>query len=105
MREGGSGSGGREGRLRKGTSEEGIDGAKERGQGGSERREEGATQRGRGEGEERGRKGDREGGNLQGRYPEEDTGQYTLYSRESTKQHTTRPLPLRLWDYGYCDAS
>ena len=42
MREGGSGSGGREGRLRKGTSKEWMDGAKERGQGGSERREEGA---------------------------------------------------------------
>ena len=41
MREGGSGSGGREGRLRKGTSKEWMDGAKERGQGGSERREEG----------------------------------------------------------------
>ena len=44
--------------------------------------------------EERGRKGEREGVTLQGRYPEEDTGQYTLYSRERTKQHTTRPLPL-----------
>ena len=105
MREGGSRSGGREGRFRKGTSEEGMDGAKERGQGGSERREEGATERGRGERKEHWRKGDREGGKLQGRYPEEDTGQYTLYSRERTKQHTMRPLPLRLWYYGYCDAS
>ena len=59
MREGGSGSGGREGRLRKGTNEEGMDRANERGKGGSERREEGATERGRGEREERGRKGDR----------------------------------------------
>ena len=75
MREGGSGSGGREGRLRKGTSKEWMDGAKERGQGGSERREEGATERGRREREEHGRKGDREAGKLQGRYPEEDTGQ------------------------------
>ena len=85
---GGIGSGGREGRLRKGTSEEGTDGAKERGRRGSERREEGATERWRGEREELGRKGDREGGKLQGRYPEEDTGQYTLYSRERAKQHT-----------------
>ena len=69
MREGGSGSGGREGRLRKGTSKEWMDGAKERGQGGSERREQ------RSEGEEKGRSmGDREAGKLQGRYPE-DTGQ------------------------------
>ena len=75
MREGGSGSGGREGRLRKGTSKEWMDGAKERGQGGSERREEGATERGRREREEHGRKGDREAGTLQGSYPEEDTGQ------------------------------
>ena len=44
VREGGSGSGGREGRLRKGTSEEGMDGAKERRQGGSERGEEGAME-------------------------------------------------------------
>ena len=44
MSEGGRGSGGREGRLRKGTSEEGMDGANERGKGGSERREEGATE-------------------------------------------------------------
>ena len=61
------------------------------------------TERGRGEREERGRKRDKEGSKLQGRYPEEDTGQYTLYSSERTKQHTTRPLPLRLWYYGYCD--
>ena len=94
MREGGCGSGGREGRLRKGTNEEGMDGAKGRGQGGSERREEGATERGRGEREERGRKGDREGGKLQERYREEDTGQYTLYSRERTKQHTTWPFAI-----------
>ena len=33
---------------------------------------------------ERGRKGDREGGKLQGRYPEEDTGQYTVYSAQNT---------------------
>ena len=62
----------------------------------------------RSEGEEKGRSvGGREigGGKLQGKYPEEDTGQYTLYSRERTKQHTTRPLPLRLWYNGYCDAS
>ena len=75
MREGGSGSRGREGRLGKRTSKEWMDGAKERGQGGSERREEGATERGRREREEHGRKGDSEAGKLQGRYPEEDTGQ------------------------------
>ena len=34
----------------------------------------GWTERGRGEREELERKGDREGGKLQGRYPEEDTG-------------------------------
>ena len=85
--------------MRKGTSEEGMDGANERGKGG--RREQ------RSEGKEKGRSvGGREigGGKLQGKYPEEDTGQYTLYSRERTKQHTTRPLPLRLWYNGYCDA-
>ena len=57
--------------MRKGTSKEWMDGAKERGQGGTE----GATERGRREREEHGRKGDREAGKLQGRYPEEDTGQ------------------------------
>ena len=64
--------------MRKGTSEEGMDGANERGQGVSERRDEGATEQGRGEREERGRQGDSEGGKLQGKYPEEDTGQYSL---------------------------
>ena len=39
------------------------------------KRAEGATERGRREREEHGRKGDREAGKLQGRYPEEDTGQ------------------------------
>ena len=50
--------------------------------------------------EERGMKGDRDGGKLHRMYPEEDTGQYTVwypYSIQHTKQHTTRPLPLRLW--------
>ena len=52
MREGGSGSGGREGRLRKGTSKEWMDGAKERGQGGGsngarEKRKGGAWEEGR----------------------------------------------------------
>ena len=51
-REGGSGSIGREGGLRKGTSEEGtelcMDGARGRGEGGRERRREGAMERGRG---------------------------------------------------------
>ena len=70
-----------------------MDGAMERREGGSELRREEATERGRGAREERGRKGDREGareeqgrsegdregGKLQGRYPEEDTGQYTAH--------------------------
>ena len=77
--EGGSGSGGREGGLRKGTSENGtelgMDGARERGEGGIERGCNGARERYR---EERGRKGDRVGGKLQGMYPDEDTGQYTV---------------------------
>ena len=34
-----------------------------------------------GGGIERGRKGAREGRKLQGRYPEEGTGQYTVYSQ------------------------
>ena len=78
--------------------------AKERGEGGSEWRREGATGRERGAREERGRNGDKEGWKLQGRYHKEDTGQYTVYSRERTKQHTTRPLPLRLWYYGYINS-
>ena len=61
-------------------------GARERGEGGSERRRDGATERGRGGREERGRKGDREGGKLQGRYPEEDTGQYIVYSAQTNTQ-------------------
>ena len=37
--------------------------------------------------EDRRRKGDREGGKLQGRYPElEDTGQYTIYSAQNYTQ-------------------
>ena len=94
MREGGSGSGGREGRLRKGTSETelGMDGARERGEGGCT----GARERYR---EERGRKGDREGGKLQGMYPDEDTGQYTVYIAQ--KLPTKRPLSLRLWYFKY----
>ena len=73
MREGGSGSGGREGRLRKGTSKEWMDG-----------------------GREIGRQGNFKGGTLR---------RTLASSRERTKQHTTRPLPLRLWYCGYCDAS
>ena len=45
----------------------------------------GGTREQRSEGEEKGRSvGGREGGKLQARYPEEDTGQYTVYSRERT---------------------
>ena len=99
MREGGSGSGGREGRLRKGTSKEWMDGAKERGQGGSERREQ------QSEGEEKGRSmGGREIG-RQGNFKGGTLRRTLASSRERTKQHTTRPLPLRLWYCGYCDAS
>ena len=50
VREGGSGSGGREVGLRKGTSggrTVGMDGARERGEGGSERMREGAWKEGR----------------------------------------------------------
>ena len=58
----------------------------------------GRRERRRGEREGRGRKGDREGGKLQGRYPEEDTGQYTLYSSERTNniQHTTHNAALAI---------
>ena len=63
MREGGSGSGGREGRLRKGTSEEGMDGRRKEGK---EEASGGRGERGRGEKEERGRKGDRGEGNVKG---------------------------------------
>ena len=63
-----------------------MDGARERGEGGSERRREGATERGRGAREECGRKGYMEGGKLQGRYPEEDTGQYAVYSAQNNTQ-------------------
>ena len=74
--------------------------------GGRKRVEEGGSNmaRERAAREERGRNGDKEGWKLQGRYHKEDTGQYTVYSRERTKQHTTRPLPLRLWYYGYINS-
>ena len=75
-----------------------MDGARERREGGSEQRREGATERVSGAREERGRKGDKEEGKLQGRYHEEDTDQYTVYSAQN---NTTRPLPLRLWYYKY----
>ena len=76
MRVGGSRIRGREGGLRKGTSEEGtelgMDGASERGEEGNERRREGAAERGRGTGRS---VGGREGGKLQRMYPDENTGQ------------------------------
>ena len=34
---------------------------------------------------------DMEGGKLQGRYPEEDTGQYTVYSAQNYPQRGPRP--------------
>ena len=102
VREGGSGSRGREGKLRKGTSEEGMDGAKEREEASGGRREQ------RSEGEEKGRSvGGREigrEGNFKGDTLRRTLAS-TLYSRERTKQHAMRPLPLRLWYYGYCDSS
>ena len=69
MREGGSG--GREGALRKGTSEEVTElcmaGGRERGEGGSERRKEGATDRGRGTGRSVGGREIEREGNFKGR--------------------------------------
>ena len=84
-REGGSGSIGRVGGLRKGTSEElCMVGARGRGEGGSERRREGATEGGRGATrEDRRRNGDREGGKLQGRYP---GGHWPIYSAKNYPQ-------------------
>ena len=57
-----------------------------KGEGGSERRREGATERGKGTwvnvgGREIGR------GKLQGMYPDEDTGQYTVYIAQNYPQH------------------
>ena len=63
-----------------------MDGAKERW--GREDASGGRSEQ-RSEGEEKGRSvGGREGGKLQGRYPEEDTGQYTVYSRERAHKTT-----------------
>ena len=91
--------------MRKGTSEEGT----ERGRDGAREREEGGTNGGGsdeggngakvGAREERVRNGASERGKFQGRYPVEDTGQYTVYSIQRTNQPTTRPLPLRLGCY------
>ena len=50
------------------------------------------TTKGRNEG---GTKGAIQGRERRGRYPEEDTGQYTLHKTS----HYTRPLPLTLWYY------
>ena len=62
-----------------------VDEGDERGRNGTrhERRERkmGGREEMREEGREQGRKGIREGGKLQGRYPEEGTGQYTVYSQ------------------------
>ena len=91
-----SGSGGREGGLRKGTSEDGtelgMDEARERGEGVSERRREGATERSREKikGGAWGN-GDREGGKLQGRCPEEDTGQYAVCRAQNYTQRGPSP--------------
>ena len=78
--------------LRTGTSEEGT----ERWRGGRKRPKEEGARKGGGngprEGSKGGSKGDRrregamEGGKLQGRYHEEDTGQYTVYSALNNPQ-------------------
>ena len=60
-----------------------MGGARERGEGEAI----GGGREQRSEGEERRRNGDREGGKFQGRYTEEDTGQYTVYSAH--KNHNT----------------
>ena len=59
---------------RKRAEEEGSNG------GGREQRSEGEEQ------VEHGRKGDREGGKLQGRHPEEDTGQCTVCRAQNNTQ-------------------
>ena len=71
-----------------------MDGARERGEGGSEQRREGATERGARE--ECGRKGYREGGKLQGRYPEEDTGQYTAHKTTHSATLAIATLVLQI---------
>ena len=102
-REGGR-DGGREGALRKGTSEEGtklgMGGARERGEGESGRRREGGCNGSRKRyREERGMNGDREGGNLQGMYPDEDTGQYTVCIAQN---YTKRGPCPGYFGIGYC---
>ena len=66
-------------RTEEGWSEEERDGARKRGR---ERSKGGAR-----DGEsEQGSKGAREGGKCHGRYPDEDTGQYTVYSAQNNPQ-------------------
>ena len=107
--------GGREGASRDGGWEGGSKGREEVGmeEGLREGTSEEGTERGRDGGEEEGREqgrdrvsamsegGEWEGGKLQGMYTEEDTGQYTVYSIQCTKQPTTLPMPLRLWYFKY----
>ena len=59
-----------------------MDGARERRGGRNKRAEEGGSN-----GSREKSKGGREIGQLQGRYPEEDTGQYTVYSAQNNTQH------------------
>ena len=73
-----------------------MDGARERGEGGSERRRDGATQRGRGAREERVSKVDGEGGERQGRCPEEDAGQYTAHKTTHNVSLAIAPLVLQI---------
>ena len=66
-----------------------MDGARERGEGGSEQRR--GEQRSKG-----GRKGGRDGGKLQGRYPEEDTGQYTVHKSTHNEALALETLVLQM---------
>ena len=91
--EGASGSGGREaGRLTKGErarkrqNDVGMERGRERRDRAREMSNGGSKGGGREGGREGGNKGAREGGKFQGRYPDEDTGLYTLYSAQNNPQ-------------------
>ena len=91
---------GREGwgreRVRNGWTERRKEGREEASGGRREQRSEGEEKGRSMGGREIGRQGNFKGGTLR---------RTLASSRERTKQHTTRPLPLRLWHSGYCDAS
>ena len=73
----------------KGTSDEGTergkDGARERVEGGRERAEKGFSEKEK----EQGMNGARDGGKLQGRYPEKSTGQNTVHPQTRDSIITT----------------